>query len=152
MARVYLWHPLLVHFTVGLLATSVGLHFAARLVRPAQWRERLYAAARIDLWIGALVTALTVGAGMIAFGAAPRHFDDPRYLMTVHSWFAYGTFALFAALAAVSAWMRDRPGAAQPSWPFLAGLLVALAALAVTGWLGGELVFSHALGVEVSGR
>ena len=148
MERVYLWHPILVHFTVGLLATSVGLHFLARLVKAGAWSERLNVAAQVNLWLGALVTALTVGAGMIAFGAAPRHAGDPQYMLATHSRLAYATFTLFAALAAISAW-RPRQAAAKPSWIFLGGLLVALAALAATAYLGGELVFSHGLGVEV---
>lgn len=146
MERVYLWHPLLVHFTVGLLATSVGLYFVACVVKATPWRERFTVAAEINLWAGALVSALTVGAGMIAFGTAP-HGDDAHDLMLLHSWLAYGTFALFGLLAAISAWRHLGP-ARPPSWIFLAGLVVALCVLSVTGFVGGELVFSHAVGVE----
>lgn len=147
MERLHLWHPLLVHFTVGLLTTSVGLYFLARFVREGRWRERFIIAANLNLWIGALVTALTVGAGMIAFGAAP-HPDDIEYLMKTHATLAYCTFGLFAILAAVSAWQGRRADAAVPTPWFLAGLVLALAALSVTGYFGGELVFSHAVGVE----
>jgi uncharacterized membrane protein len=147
MERLHLWHPVLVHFTIGLLTISVALYFAARFVKAPPWRERFNAAADLNLWIGALITGLTVAAGMIAFGAAP-HDDDIEYLMKLHSWLAYGTFTLFVILAALSAWPRSRPAAPRPSLVFLAGLLVALAALTATGFVGGELVFSHAVGVE----
>src|SRR5436309_3510280 len=80
MERLHLWHPLFVHFTVGLLTISVALYFLARFVKSGAWRERFTIAANLNLWIGALITALTVGAGMIAFGAAP-HSDDIEYLM-----------------------------------------------------------------------
>lgn len=148
MERVYLWHPILVHFTVGLLTTSVGLYVLARLVNGEPWRDRIHVAAQLNLWLGALITALTVGVGMIAYGSAPRHAGDPQFLLSTHSKFAYATFTLFAALAAISAWRRQ-PTTVKPTWPFLAGLLVALAALTATAYLGGELVFSHGLGVEV---
>jgi len=147
MERLHLWHPLLVHFTVGLLTISVGLFFLARFVKAGPWRERFTVAASLNLWIGALITALTVGAGLIAFGAAP-HANDVEYLMKTHATLAYCTFGLFAILAAASAWSWRRPQATAPPLWFLAGLLVALVALSVTGWFGGELVFSHAVGVE----
>jgi uncharacterized membrane protein len=147
MERLHLWHPLFVHFTVGLLTISVALYFLARFVKSGAWRERFTIAANLNLWIGALITALTVGAGMIAFGAAP-HSDDIEYLMKTHATLAYGTFGLFAVLAGVSAWPRRRTESPPPPLWFLAGLLVALAALTATGYFGGELVFSHAVGVE----
>lgn len=147
MERVYLWHPLLVHFTIGLLTTSVALYFAARLFGPPAWRERFHVAARVNLWLGTLVTGLTVGAGMIAYGSAPQG-DDAQYTKLVHSWAAYATAALFVALAALAAW-KPPAAPARPSWPFLAGLALALIALSVTGYLGGELVFTHGVGVEL---
>jgi uncharacterized membrane protein len=151
MASVHLWHPVLVHFTIGLLSTSVVLYFAARFLGTAPWRERFRVAAELNLWMGALVTGLTVGAGMIAFGSAPQG-EDAAYLKAVHSWFAYGTFTLFALLAALSAWRRRRDAAAPLSGSFLAGLLLALAALGTTGYLGGELVFHHGVGVQIPQR
>ena len=143
----YLWHPIFVHFTVALLATSVVLFAVAWRVRHPDWHSRLASAAELNLWIGTALTALTVAFGWIAFDTVP-HDDAVHDLMVRHRNLALITFAGFAAMTAISIWQRKR--STSPSAPFVLGMLLALAGLGATGLLGGRLVFEHGLGVERS--
>ena len=143
--HIYQWHPIFVHFTVALLAVSVVFFaFAWRIGNPA-WHARLLAAAELNLWTGTAVTALTVAFGWIAFETVP-HEDAVHELMVRHRNFAFATFGGFVALTALSGWQRRHAG--YPSLLFAVGLLAALAGLAATGLLGGQLVFEHGLAVE----
>lgn len=144
--HVYQWHPIFVHFTVALLATSVVLYCIALPARKAAWRGRLLAGAELNLWIGAAITVVTVAFGWIAFQTVPHDEQAVHELMALHRNVALATLAGFAALAAVS--IRHRRNVGYPSILFVIALLAALAGLAATGLLGGKLVFEHGLAVE----
>jgi len=143
--HLYLWHPILVHFTAGLLSTSLLFFVIAWRVASDPWRSRLLTVAEWNLWFGTAVTVLTVAVGFIAFGTAP-HEEAMVPLMEGHRDFALYTFAAFIAMAAISAWLRGKPG--HPSPLFLAGLLVACILLVLTAGRGGDLVFEHGVGVS----
>ncbi len=130
----YLWHPILVHFTVGLLATSAVFFAAAWMPMRVAWRGRVVIAAELTLWTG---TALT--------DTVP-HDDAVHDIMVSHRNLALITFAGFAAMAAISIGQRKRAG--YPSLLFVLGMLAAVAALVATGLLGGRLVFEYGLAVE----
>ena len=49
------WHPILVHFTIGLFATSTGLFLWGTVFIEKSWGETVLKAAHINLWIGAAI-------------------------------------------------------------------------------------------------
>jgi len=144
------WHPVFVHFTVGVLFLSVGLYSAGAILRKEGLRGQLLIAARLNLWIGTLITIGTVLAGFYAFNTVPHRFEAQHLAMLDHRKWALGTASLFVFL---SLWSfvaalrgKDQPG----GWAhalFLVLLLLAGCGLAATGYKGGELVFRHGLGV-----
>src|SRR5437870_1248918 len=103
----HLWHPILVHFTVALLATSTLLFLAAWFARHAAWRGRLVAAAELNLWIGVALTTVTAVLGWIAFDTVP-HDDAVHDLMVRHRNVALLTFGGFIAMTAISIARRNR--------------------------------------------
>jgi len=52
------WHPVLVHFTIGLFATATGLFCLGTVFIQKSWGETVLKAAHINLWIGAAITVL----------------------------------------------------------------------------------------------
>lgn len=142
--QIYLWHPIFVHFTLALLCASVLFYLAARLVDNPDWRQRLVAAAELNLWVGTALTVLTVGFGWLAFESVP-HEDSAHEAMQLHRNLALATFGWFAALTLFASWHRR--GAHYPSIPFMIALLIGLGGLTLTGMRGGELVFEHGLAV-----
>lgn len=144
------WHPVFVHFTVGLLFMSVALFLAAALIRKEPIHGQLLTVACWNLWLGTLVTVGTLLAGFYAFNTVPHQFEAQHLAMLDHRKWALGTAALFVFLAFWSLISTLRGRGAFTGWVnvmFLALLLAAGASLAATGYKGGELVFRHGLGV-----
>ena len=138
------WHPILVHFTVALLTLACLLHIAVLLVNGTQLKTELALVAQWNLWIGALITIVTVGAGWYAYNTV--NHDNPSHLMMIqHRNIAMVTFAIFLALSSWS-FIRYRKGVAISGLlTFL--LILATGSLATTAWYGGEIVYRHGLGV-----
>lgn len=131
-------HPMLITFPLGLLPTAIifdVIHFASK--NPL-WSTVSYWMIAAGI-VGALVAALfglidwlAIPGGTRARGVGARH--------------GIGNVVVVAFFA-VSWWMRR----ADPGNPTTAAFIVALLGGGValyTGWLGGELVERHGLGVH----
>ncbi len=138
------WHPIFVHFTVGLLSVAAFLHVAALLTSKPELRSQLQITGRWNLWIGVLISNVTVLAGWFAYNSV-NHDTASHLVMTQHRNIALLTMGLFV-LMAIWSWFGYRKGLVI-SWFFTILLLVATSVLAVTAWYGGEIVYRHGLGV-----
>lgn len=134
------WHPVFVHFTVGLLSISALLYLVGLI-----WKnENLLIVARWNLWIGTIITLGTVLAGLYAYNTVAH--DEPSHAaMTDHRNWALTTAGVFMALALWAAWKQR--GATMVSPVFVIIILFASGLLAVTGFKGGEVVYRHGMGV-----
>ncbi len=138
------WHPILVNFTIALLAIATLLFGVAVIWRRGRWSASIEAAASWNLWLGAAVTALTVAAGLQAAGSV-AHDEAAHLAMEDHKFWALGTAALFVLLAL---WNGLRVRRAAPvGFAFVALLAVAAVGLTGTGLRGADLVFRHGVGV-----
>ena len=138
------WHPIFVHFTVGLLSIAVLLSIVAQFMSAGKLREECQLVASWNLWIGAGFTVLTVVAGVIAYNSVAH--DTPSHeAMTLHRNWALVTAALFILLA-IWSWRRVKAGEGL-NIMLLIALLVGGGLLISTAWLGGEAVYRHGLGV-----
>jgi uncharacterized membrane protein len=134
-------HPMLVAFPIGLLVFS----FACDLVyffgtRTPVWsRVALYTMAGGIL--GGVVAALP---GLIDF----LSIRDPKTKNVAwkHMLANLSGLVLFAA----AFWLHHRYGA--PSTGSLGLSLLGMVALGIGGWLGGELVYVHGMGVDLAER
>ena len=134
------WHPIFVHFTIGLLVISALFYLAGAVLK----KEHLLIVARWNLWIGALITVGTVLAGWYAYNTVDH--DGPSHAaMTDHRNWALATAATFLLLA-LWAFFKQR-GAKAVGAGFVVIMLFAAGMLAVTGYKGGEVVYRHGLGV-----
>lgn len=138
------WHPVFVHFTVALFSVAVMLFVLVRFVGDEKLRRQWEIVAQWNLWLGAVVTLLTVAMGIVAYNSVAH--DTPSHAaMTEHRNLALVTSVLFLLLAAWSA-LRARAGQAINN-VILLGLLVAGGLLMSTAWHGGEIVYRYGLGV-----
>lgn len=88
------WHPIFVHFTIGLLSISALLYLAGSILRSMT----LLTVARWNLWMGASITAATVLAGLYAYSTVIH--DAPSHIaMTNHRNWALLTSSVFIVLA-----------------------------------------------------
>lgn len=138
------WHPVLVHFTIGLLAIAALLFLVAALGGRRGSLAGIEATANWNLWLGAALTILTIAAGLQAAGSV-AHDDVAHLAMEEHKRWALGTAGFFLLLAVWNAVRVSRGG--RVAWPFVTAMIVALVGLAGTGLRGADLVFRHGLGV-----
>jgi uncharacterized membrane protein len=132
-------HPMIVPIPIGLFLFSFfcDLAFALGAQDPVWKTVALYAI--FGGVIGGLVAAVPGLVDLLSLR------EGPRRTALVHMAINLAVVALFA----ISAWMRYRAGdaAAQTGLPvWLSGVGVAM--LAVSGWLGGKLVYEHGVAVD----
>lgn len=143
------WHPIFVHFTIGLFSGACGLYVLAYLtsylrIVSLKVVSDLETAARLFLWLVALITVGTVLAGLYAFSTV-KHDEPAHVVMLIHRNFAFTTAVGIILLALWSGWRYYKNK--KLSIIFVLGLLVVQGLLLTTGWLGAELVYRHGLGV-----
>ena len=129
-------HPMVIHFPLVALVAAVALDAHGAWSGSSRWRLT----ATFLWWVGLLGAVAAVATGLIAFNRV-EHSEMAHLRMILHRNLA---FAAVAILSATAIWRWRRPlsrGAA------LLGALGASGLLGV-GYLGGELVFRHAVGVS----
>ena len=138
------WHPVFVHFTIGLLIVASLFHVVAAFNSKSANYYQFENVANWNLWVGTVFAVITVVAGWFAFNSVDH--DTPSHLAMIdHRNWALGTTALFILLAIWS--FRRAQKAIAITWLITVPLLVASGLLGATGWKGGELVYRHGLGV-----
>lgn len=129
-------HPMLVSLPIGLWVFSLVADIVFRSGGGPLWNDLAFYTMAGGL-VGALLAAVP---GLVDFLAlrAPR----ARQIATAHMTLNL----LIVGLYAVNLWLRTRtaPGESLPMWLSATGI----ALLLVSGWLGGELVYVHGVGVE----
>ncbi|HEV8598089.1 MAG TPA: DUF2231 domain-containing protein, partial [Gemmatimonadales bacterium] len=131
-------HPLVVHFPLVALLLAVLLDTVAVVRLSTGWRS----AATLLWWVGLVGAAAAIGTGLLAF-ARVDHSDPAHAAMSTHRNLA---LAAVAVLLVSAAWRWRRPlsrGAAAM------GILGALG-LSAAAYLGGEMVYRHALGIPTA--
>jgi len=139
------WHPIFVHFTIGLLGTAV-LFFLLSILLPASdgLKTNWQIVARWCLWTGMAVTLLTVVAGYFAYNTV-AHDSVSHAAMTEHRNWAFATVGAFTVVTFWSFWLHHKKQV--PGLIFLVVAIVSGGLLASTGWHGGEVVYRYGLGV-----
>ena len=141
------FHPVLVHFTIGLVPTAAALATWYAWRASAWARPATYAIGSA----AALLALATMGAGFRDyFAVKPDLTGAPLETLETHELLGVIT-ALTVAITMAIAWWKRASVATKPSWRWALAiaLLAATALVAVTGWYGGSLVYDH--GVSVAG-
>jgi uncharacterized membrane protein len=131
-------HPVLIVFPLGLLATAVVFDIIALFTSSAIWSQVAFYMIAAGV-VGGLIAALfgLVDWMAIAPGTRAKSIGSRHGLLNV----------VVVVLFAGSWWLRlplpERPTGLALALSFLGALLSFY-----TGWLGGELVFKHGVGVE----
>ena len=133
-------HPLIVHFPIALLLTSVGLDAAALILRRPGWH-------RIALWnlvLGTLGAGAAVYSGLRAEEVAKHAFEIWR-VITLHERLGFCTLSLGIVGSGVRLLRRDRFGSLARA----VTMILALAMVTTISWgayLGGRLVYELGVG------
>ena len=131
-------HPMLIVFPLGLLGTAVVFDIVYLISDKPQWAVAAYYMIGAGL-VGGLAAALFGWLDWVGIPAGTR-------AKRVGLWHGLGN--VFVVLLFILSWWlrRDDPGA-PPTGAIVAGLSGVVVSL-LTAWLGGELVYRLAVGVD----
>ena len=141
-------HPAVVHFPIALSVLSVGADAMGWLLRGRALSSSLFAAGWLALAAAVLSAVIAIALGIRDMRLATIEEDVHRQ---VHHHMRVG-FTVFVALVLLLGWRLSRVLGGDPSVGLaylLAGTAI-LTLVAYQGWLGGELVFRHRVGVSVA--
>lgn len=139
------FHPVFIHFPLGLLLAGGLFSLGSRLVRHEGTRNAFQAAGTWNFRLGTLALVPALLTGWAAYQTVAH--DAPSHAaMTLHRNWALATGTVFLGLAAL-AW-RERGKGWPSGWLVGSVLLTGLALLGITGFLGGNLVYRFGLGVQ----
>lgn len=138
------FHPIVVHFPIALTIIAFLLSIAAYARRSHPISAQLAAAGHFTLWLAAIGAATAVLFGWLAYNSV-NHDDAGHAAMLLHRSWAVPTAIGLILLASWDAW-KYRVNELI-SVPMLFVLFLLSQSIAVTGWLGGEVVYRHGIGV-----
>jgi len=134
-----------VHFPLALVLIATPLLLAARLVRSDAIASTTAVVGTWNLCLGAAAALFALATGLSAVLDLDVNAAARQAISLHMKWAMFSTLAL--VLLAV--WRgAGTASASRPSWVFLIVLLAAAAALAVTGYRGGENVYEFGVGVK----
>ena len=135
--RVHELHPTLIHAPLALLPSTVVVDLTAALTGD----RKLDRAARV-LWWSTAASGLMAGlAGMAASQEVKTEEQHTKDMMFLHG---LGNVVIVLGAFGVAAWRSSHRSSLLSS---LLGL-GSFAFAAYTGWLGGEMVYAHGVGVK----
>lgn len=137
------WHPAFVHFPIALAITATLLLLLGRL----RQRHQLLASGRLLVALAALGAVIAVALGWQAFQTVDHDAAGHLVMLRHRNWAVAVTLGLIV-MALWDAW-RQRAGQAPHPLLILAMLLLS-GSLCFIGWLGGEMVYRHGIGVSPS--
>jgi len=142
----YLLHPAWVHFPVALLSVGLGAAFWREARGRPEWLDH---AAIWLLWLGAGSAWIAIALGELAEDTAP-HVPSAWRTLHTHETLAYWSASLFTALSLWRFAMKRGWVPQSKAWRRLlvAAWLGAWGVLIATAYHGGELVFTHRMGVR----
>ena len=133
-------HPLIVHFPIALLLTTVAVELFAVLLR----RPNLHA---VSLWnhvLGAVAAGGAVLSGLQAEKVA-KHSYEIYEIMERHEKLGIVTLVLAAVTAVWRLWRRDKLSGKERA-ACVALLLIMVATIVIGAHLGGDLVYEFGVG------
>ena len=136
------WHPAVAHFPIALAITATVLLLAGRLF-PAT--TLLPSCGRLLLQLSALSAVVAAALGWYAFQTVDHDAAGHLVMLSHRGWAVASTGGLL--LFALWDTLRQRSGKG-PHAALLADMFVLSGSIGFTGWLGGEMVYRHGVGVS----
>jgi uncharacterized membrane protein len=138
-------HPIAVHFPIALTLIALLFSLAARVGSRHNLATQLAIVGHWSLWISGVTAIIAAGLGWLAFNSVD-HDDAGHAAMLLHRNWAIPT-AIGLLLLAMWDVFKSRAHQVM-SWFTLIVLTLLSGSVAVTGWLGGEVVYRHGIGVR----
>ena len=137
-------HPIAVHFPIALTLIALLFSLAARIGSKHNLATQFATVGHWALWISGVTAIIAASLGWLAFNSVD-HDDAGHAAMLIHRNWAIPT-AMGLLLLAMWDVFKSRAHQVM-SWFTLIVLTLLSGSVAVTGWLGGEVVYRHGIGV-----
>jgi uncharacterized membrane protein len=137
-------HPIAVHFPIALTLIALLFGLAARVGSRHNSATQLATVGHWALWISGVTAIIAASLGWLAFNSVD-HDDAGHAAMLIHRNWAIPT-AIGLLILAMWDVFKSRVHQVM-SWFTLIVLTLLSGSVAVTGWLGGEVVYRHGIGV-----
>ena len=139
-------HPIFVHFTIALTASSLIFDALGFFTG----RASLTAAGGWTLLGSALMTLMTISTGLTSSTRAPVEEGEARSFLRAHMALGLIFYGLLVVMALwrLSLWQTGT----GVSWLYLGALVIVSLVMTVQGYLGGELVYRYGVEVEQAYR
>lgn len=134
-------HPAIVHFPIALWTVAVGADLAGWATGQPHW----WFASEVCLGLGVVAGLVAMVAGALDYAALPQRHPAQDTAVRHMLWMV-AAWSLFA----ISLVARGIPGSGPPPPWAIAVALVGVAVMAYGGWMGGQLVYRHGVGVRTS--
>jgi uncharacterized membrane protein len=134
-------HPILAHFTIALFVTAVVFDLIGYFTS----NESLKAAGRWNLVFASISAITSVITGLAAANVLP-HNDEVHRIMETHELIGMIVLGILILLVIWRIFVRGS-FPAKFGWLFLAIGLIGISLVLTGGYLGGEMVYRHGLGV-----
>lgn len=135
-------HPALVHFPVAGWSLATAADIASLWLGEPAWRF-----AAVSMAVGCVVALAAMAAGLWEFAKLPER-SPALPVANRHMLFALAAFCAYAC----SLLLRYGQHALHaPGMSALAASIGGFLLLGATGWLGGQLVYAHGVGVSRNG-
>lgn len=131
-------HPMMIHFPVAALLGLIGADVAYLITSDVFW-------ARAGLWLAGIGA---FGGWLASVAGAIDLFTVRRIRRLITGWCHAILAIMMLSLASLNWVQRFEAAEAIYPWGLYLSLLTGVL-IAVSGWLGGQLVYEHAVGVEV---
>jgi uncharacterized membrane protein len=132
---MHAWHPFIVHLPLVALVLAAFCDLLAAWRPGPRWRD----AASLLWWVGLAGLVAAVVTGLVAYNRVD-HSDPAHEVLTLHRNLALVSGAV---LLGTAAWRWRRPFSRAAAALGIVGVL----GLAIVGYVGGEMVYRHALGI-----
>jgi uncharacterized membrane protein len=130
-------HPMLVPFVIAFYIGVLAADIAYSGTGDPFW-------ARGAIWLlasGVLFSVLAATAGLLDF------LFEPRIRALAVAWWHFGGNALMAVVSIIDLYLRYLAGPEAGSHRYLWLAAVVVVLLLINGWLGGQMVYRHRVGV-----
>lgn len=135
-------HPALVHFPIAGWSLATIADIASLWLGEPAWRF-----AAMSLSVGCLAALAAMAAGLWEL-VKLRDGNPALPVANRHMLFALAAFCAYAT-SLLLRWSHGELHA--PGMPALAASIIGFVLLGITGWLGGQLVYGHGVGVSREG-
>jgi len=135
-------HPIVVHFTIALLTTAVVLDILGRILG----KESLRSAGWWNLCAAALASIVTVISGVVAEGSLP-HNEAIHEIMEMHERLGFIVMGIILALF-LGRLLLEKKALAWLPGVVTAMSIIGVALMLAGGYYGGEMVYTHGMGVK----